>query len=257
MAVVFSFDLSWLAAADLRRRGRAPLARGHEPPGRVGGCHRPRLITLALQLIVAATGPLTTRRGAHLLAALPNEVLLGHRRRRDADRSVVLSLAIVLLTATLAAPGMVPLPVGARPGARRQLGSGILALATSAPHAEVRRLPLGNPVRRCALAIPLFRRPVMSWLQDQAAAGARAGGGLFHLLFNVALAVVFIGLTALVARWRWSAGCADAAGGADRNARATSTRPALATPSLASCAAREARCTRPTSSRHAARHPCR
>ena len=124
MAVVFSFDLSWLSPLLIFVGVVMFIARQNSDAGRVGrvliGLG---LITLALQLIVGATRPLTESPAVRaLLVALPNEVLL------DIVVGAVLtvlsysSLAIVLLTATLAAAGMLPAPRGAGPGARRQPG---------------------------------------------------------------------------------------------------------------------------------------
>ena len=60
------------------------------------------LITLALQLIVEATTPLTQSPAVRLLAALPNEVLLDIVVGATLTVLSYSSLAIVLLTATLA-----------------------------------------------------------------------------------------------------------------------------------------------------------
>ena len=55
------------------------------------------------------------------------------------------SLAIVLLTATLAASGVVPLEVALGLVLGANLGSGLLAvLTTSRAAVEVRQVPLGN-----------------------------------------------------------------------------------------------------------------
>jgi phosphate:Na+ symporter len=104
-----------VAAADLHRR-RAVHPRQATVAGRIGrvliGLG---LITLALQLIVGATRPLTESPAVRaLLVALPNDVLL------DIIVGAVLtvfsysSLAIVLLTATLASSGLLPVPVATR-----------------------------------------------------------------------------------------------------------------------------------------------
>jgi phosphate:Na+ symporter len=172
-----------------------------------------------------------------LLAALPNEVLL------DIVVGAVLtvlsysSLAIVLLTATLAGSGMLPrVALGLVLGAN--LGSGLLALTTARATSPVRRLPLGNllfgagrrwPCRCC-------RRP-MCWLQQPAGAW-RAGGGVPPRLQPRAGAAVHrLHRRGGAARRALAARAAAAAA-----PPAAPPRPvALATPSLAiSCAAREA-----------------
>ena len=78
MAVVFSFDLSWLSPLLIFTGVVMFISRQHTTSGRVGrvliGLG---LIILALQLIVGATRPLTNAPEVRaLLAALPNEVML-------------------------------------------------------------------------------------------------------------------------------------------------------------------------------------
>jgi phosphate:Na+ symporter len=99
------------------------------------------LITLALQLIVGATKPLTSAPAVRaLLVALPNEVLL------DIFVGALLavlsysSLAIVLLVATLTAQGLLPTSVAFGLVLGANVGSGILAmLVTASGDAELRR----------------------------------------------------------------------------------------------------------------------
>jgi hypothetical protein len=138
MAVVFSFDLSWLSPllifagvvmfisrqnTTVRARGRVLIGLG--------------LITLALQLIVGATKPLTAAPAVRaLLVALPNEVLL------DIVVGAVLallsysSLAIVLLAATLAAQGMLPATVALGLVLGANVGSGVLAMIVTSGQAR-------------------------------------------------------------------------------------------------------------------------
>ena len=244
MAVVFSFDLSWLSPLLIFTGVVLFVARQSSAAGRVGrvliGLG---LITLALQLIVAATRPLTDAPAVRaLLAALPNEVLL------DIVVGAVLtvlsysSLAIVLLTATLAAQGLVPVVVALGLVVGANLGSGVLALiATSGDAPGARRLPLGNLIFKAAgamLVIPLL--PQAQSLLAQLLPSVHQQVVSFHLGFNAVLAVVFIGTTAWVGRQveRWLP--TPTAGGS--GGRISHLDPvALATPSLAiSCAAREA-----------------
>lgn len=243
MAVVFSFDLSWLSPLLIFVGVVLFVARQASTGGRVGrvliGLG---LITLALQLIVDATRPLTESPAVRaLLAELPNEVLL------DIVVGAVLtvlsysSLAIVLLTATLATAGMLPTTVALGLVIGANLGSGVLAvLATSGASAEVRRLPLGNLLFKAvgaAIAIPLL--PHAHALLAQWVPSVHQQVVLFHLAFNVALAFVFIGFTGAAGRLleRWLAAPAVSVSQRPRHL----DRVALATPSLAiSCAAREA-----------------
>lgn len=244
MAVVFSFDLSWLSPLLIFAGVVMFTARQDTGVGRVGrvliGLG---LITLALQLIVEATRPLTESPAVRtLIASLPNEVLL------DIVVGAVLtvlsysSLAIVLLTATLAASGIVPANVALGLVIGANLGSGFLALlATSGASPQVRRLPLGNLIFKglgAAIAVPLLPQAHV-WLQ-------LTGGALheqvvwFHLGFNLMLALLFISFTGVVGRLVERALPEPRPGaGADRPRHLDPS--ALQTPSLAiSCAAREA-----------------
>ncbi len=244
MTVVFSFDLSWLSPLLIFVGVVLYVPRQDTQAGRLGRVLLGLgLITLALQLIHAATEPLVQAPVVRvLLAALPNEVLLEVVVGAVLTVAAYSSLAMVLLIATLATSGMVPVQVAFGLVLGANLGSGILAvLATSRSAAPVRRLPLGNLLFKTAgalVAMPLLPH-AQAWLQTQVSS-AHLQVVLFHLLFNLALAVLFIGFTGVVARWveRWlPTPAANNAGNRPRHLDPV----ALATPSLAiSCAAREA-----------------
>ncbi|MBP6899914.1 MAG: Na/Pi cotransporter family protein [Burkholderiaceae bacterium] len=248
MAVVFSFDLSWLSPL-LIVVGVALFIAGQSGPGLGGRIGRVLiglgLITLALQLIVAATRPLTESPAVRaLLVALPNEVLLDIVVGAALTVAAYSSLAIVLLTAALASQGLLPAGVALGLVLGANLGSGLLAIiATSRDSPATRRLPLGNLLFKLigiAAAMPLLGSAHVL-LQDQAwLPTVHEQVVAFHLGFNLVLAAVFIGFTAPIARLveRWLPEAkADAA-----QQRTSHLDPvALATPSLAiSCAAREA-----------------
>jgi phosphate:Na+ symporter len=244
MAVVFSFDLSWLSPLLIFTGVVMFIARKDTSTGRIGrvliGLG---LITLALQLIVGATKPLTESPAVRaLLAALPNEVLL------DIVVGAVLtvlsysSLAIVLLTATLASQGLVPATVALGLVLGANLGSGILAMiATGGDSPQTRRLPFGNFVFKLAgviAAVPflgLLHVQLQQWVPE-----VHVQVVSFHLAFNVVLALLFIGFTGVVARLAERA-LPDPAP-VHLHGRTSHLDPvALSTPSLAiSCAAREA-----------------
>jgi phosphate:Na+ symporter len=244
MAVVFSFDLSWLSPLLIFVGVVLFISRQNSAAGRIGrvliGLG---LITLALQLIVSATRPLTEAPAVRtLLVSLPNEVLLNIVVGAALTVLAYSSLAIVLLTATLAASGLLTTPVALGLVLGANLGSGFLALlATGNAAQQVRRLPLGNLIFKIVgvlLAIPLMAQ--IHVLLQQLAPNVHDQVVFFHLGFNLALALTFISFTGLVGRTvdRWLV---------EKTGPAASTRPrhldpvALATPSLAiSCAAREA-----------------
>ncbi len=244
MAVVFSFDLSWLSPLLIFVGVLLFISRQDTLAGRIGrvliGLG---LITLALQLIVGATKPLTESPAVRaLLVALPNDVLL------DIIVGAVLtvlsysSLAIVLLTATLAASSLLPVPVALGLVLGANLGSGILAmLATSGSSPQVRRLPLGNLIFKTLGALgAIALLPQVHVMLQQLVPDVHQQVVLFHLGFNLVLAALFISFTGLVGRTveRFLKEPTLAA----NTARPRHLDPlALATPSLAiSCAAREA-----------------
>ena len=244
MVVVFSFDLSWLSPLLIFVGVVMFLAREATSVGRFGriviGLG---LITLALQLIVAATQPLIDSPAVRqLLAALPSDVLMDMLVGAVLTVLSYSSLAIVLLTATLAGAGMLPPDVAFGLVLGANIGSGLLGVLTTArSDVATRRLPLGNllfKIAGCALAVP-WLVPLRVLLERELAAVPQQVVA-FHLLFNVALALLFIGLTVPLARRleRWLVVPAPP----PSQSRPRHLDPvALQTPSLAiACAAREA-----------------
>jgi phosphate:Na+ symporter len=244
MAVVFSFDLSWLSPLLIFLGVVLYISRPSTNAGRFGrvliGLG---LMLLALRLISESTqimvrSPVVQALLTSVNSERPLELLLG------AGLALLSysSLAIVLLTAALAATGIVApdMALGLVLGAN--LGSGLLGVLTTArASVEVRHVPLGNLVFKLigvALAVPCI--PV--WLQyvRPHLLNEASGAVLFHLAFNGAMAVLFVGFIRPIARLVLAL--------LPRPTRSpVSMRPrhldpsALATPSLAiSCAAREA-----------------
>jgi phosphate:Na+ symporter len=244
MTVVFSFDLSWLSPLLIFGGVVAFISNEKSTAGRIGQVAIGfGLITLGLQLIVAATQPLIASPAIRgLIVALPNDVFLDIIVGALLTMACYSSLAFVLLTATLAASGILPVTVAFGLVLGANLGSGVLALLTSSgPPVVRRRLPLGSLLFKlagAAVAIPLL--PQIHVLLQNHIPTVHAQVIAFHLGFNVIRAALFIGLTGPMARLveRLLPAPPSPAG---------STRPrhldpsALATPSLAiSCAAREA-----------------
>jgi phosphate:Na+ symporter len=244
MAVVFSFDLSWLSplfifvgvvlfisrqATRIGQAGRVLIGIG--------------LIILALQLIVQATLPLMQSPGVKvMLASLTHDVLLDMTVGAALCMLAYSSLAIVLLTATLATSGVIPLDVALGLVLGANLGSGALALITTAQSPiEARRVPLGNFIFKlagCLVTAPF----IPALLRELPVIGHNPQQGvvMFHLALNAAIAIAFLMFTETIARqlerW-WPAPEKGRANGRPRYLDAV----ALATPSLAiSCAAREA-----------------
>lgn len=244
MAVVFSFDLSWLSPLFIFSGVVLFISRQDSNVGRVGrvliGLG---LMLLALRLVTDSTAVLTQSPVIKtLLTSLTSDLLLEITVGAVFSVLAYSSLAIVLLTATLAASGVVPLDVALGLVLGANLGSGILAVLTTARSAiEVRQVPLGNlmfKVLGIALMIPLLNL----WLSYIGPVLQNAANTvvLFHLSFNMLVALVFIGLTGPIAgrvqAWLPKPAPSQLAG------RSHHLDPsALATPSLAiSCAAREA-----------------
>jgi len=244
MAVVFSFDLSWLSPLLIFLGVVMFISRQDTVIGRIGrvliGLG---LITLALQLIVGATRPLTESPAVRaLLVALPNEVLLDVVVGAVLTVASYSSLAIVLLTATLASSGLLPTPVALGLVLGANLGSGVLAmLATTGASPQVRRVPLGNLIFKTVgvLAIvPLM--PQVHIAMQQLVPTVHQQVVSFHLGFNLMLAVVLISFTGLVGRTVERI-LKEPRLSADISRPRHLDPSALATPSLAiTCAAREA-----------------
>jgi phosphate:Na+ symporter len=244
MAAVFSLDLSWLSPLLIFLGVVLFVSREKSTVGRVGriliGLG---LITLALQLIIESTKPLTDAPAVRaLLAALPQEVLLDITVGAALTVASYSSLAIVLLTATLALQGLVPLPVALGLVLGANLGSGILAvISTARSGVATRRLPVGNLVFKLVtllLAMPLL--PHVPGLAGEFATNPLQIVVGFHVAFNIVMALGLVAFTRPLARAleRWMP---------DEQPASAAQRPhhldptALATPSLAiSCAAREA-----------------
>ena len=243
MAVVFSFDLSWLSPLFIFLGVTLFISRQGTQVGDFGrvliGLG---LMLLALRLISGATGVLTQNPTVQMmLGSLTSdrmlEILMG------AALAVVAysSLAVVLLASTLALQ-VVGLDVALGIVLGANLGSGLLAVITTAKSGiSTRQVPLGNLLFK-VLGVTIAIWLIPTWLgfmqplvQDPATLTV-----LFHLSFNLMVGAVFIGLTKPVARMvNRLLPLKEGKGPLDRPNHLDPS--ALATPSLAiSCAAREA-----------------
>ncbi|MFL6664768.1 MAG: Na/Pi cotransporter family protein [Rhizobacter sp.] len=244
MAVALSLDLSWVSPLLIFVGVVMFVLRPDTVAGRIGrvviGLG---LITLALQLIVAATQPLTASPAVRaLLVALPNETSLHIVVGAVLTVAAYSSLAIVLLTATVAASGLLPTGVALGLVLGANVGSGLLALvAAGRATPRARRLPLGNLLFKTVgalVAIPLL--PDAHVLLQQHVPTVHQQVVLFHLGFNVVLAALFLPLTGVAARLAERLlPTPPMHAGTERPRHLDPT--ALTTPSLAiTCAAREA-----------------
>lgn len=244
MAVLFSRDLSWLSPLFIFVGVVLFIARQSTTVGRVGrvliGLG---LMLLALRLVTESAGVLTQAPAVKaMLGSLSSDLLLEITVGALLAVLCYSSLAIVLLTAALAASGVVPVDVALGLVLGANLGSGALAVLTTLnSKIETRQVPLGNLVFKLlgvAIAAPLtglWLRHVGPLLLDKAVIVV-----LFHLAFNLLVGLIFISLTQWVARWvrYWlPQPSRPALSGRQGHLDAS----ALATPSLAiSCAVREA-----------------
>ncbi len=246
MAVVFSLDLSWLSPLFIFVGVVLFISRKDTAVGRVGrvliGLG---LMLLALRLITESTTVLTQSPTVRtLLGALTSDLLLEVFTGAVLAVLAYSSLATVLLTATLAGSGGIPVDVALGLVVGANLGSGLLAVMTTMrSNIQTRQVPLGNLFFKI-LGVIIMTPMIGLWLQHVRPYVPEKASlvVLFHLAFNGVVGLVCIGLTGTVAR-----AVQRLLPVADTQAAAAGSRPqhldpsALATPSLAiSCAAREA-----------------
>ena len=243
MAVVFSRDLSWLSPLFILIGVVLFILRQSTTLGRIGrvliGLG---LMLLALKLVTQSANVLTQAAAVKsLLATLTSDLLLEVFVGALLAVFSYSSLAIVLLTATLAVTHVVPIDVALGLVLGANLGSGLLAvLTTLRAKVETRQVPLGNLIFKAvgiAIAAPLialYLRHIPSLVGDLATQVV-----LFHLAFNLVMGLLFISFTGWVAQAveKWlPKPLKTTMAGRQRHLDAT----ALATPSLAiSCAVRE------------------
>ena len=244
MALVFSRDLSWLSPLFIFVGVVLFISRQAATAGRVGrvliGLG---LMLLALRLVTESANVLTQAAAVKaLLSSLSSDLLLEITVGAVLAVLCYSSLAVVLLTATLASTGVVPIDVALGLVLGANLGSGLLAVLTTLnANIETRQVPLGNLVFKAlglviaAPLIGLWLRHAKPYLGD-----ATTLVVAFHLSFNLMVALLFIGMTRVVAGWverGLPRPPKSSVAGRQRHLDPS----ALATPSLAiTCAVREA-----------------
>ena len=203
ISVLFSADLSWLSPMFIFVGVVLFISRSASVAGRVGrvliGLG---LMLLALQLVVEATEPLFSAPAVRvLLASLNSDVLLEITIGAVLAIVAYSSLAVVLLVAAMASSNVVPLDVALGLVLGANLGSGLLAVLTTAKSAvPVRQVTVGNLLFK-ALGVAILAPFIGLWLRhvQPHVPNATHGVVLFHLAFNVIISVGFIGLTQWVA----------------------------------------------------------
>ncbi|TFZ01404.1 Na/Pi cotransporter family protein [Ramlibacter rhizophilus] len=243
VAVLFAQDLSWLSPLFIFVGVVLFMSRQDSQAGRFGrvliGLG---LMLLALRLVAESTAIMAASPTVRtLLSSLASDILLEIAVGAVLAIAAYSSLAIVLLAATLAASGALPLDVALGLTLGANIGSGLLAVMVTARSAlAVRQVPIGNLVFKFAGAL-LAVLLIGPWVQHAAPITGTAGAVVFfHLAFNAMLLVLFMGLTGPLAR-RLHA-LMPKPDPSLLTGRPDHLDPsALATPSLAiSCAAREA-----------------
>jgi phosphate:Na+ symporter len=209
MTQVFSLDLSWLSPLLITFGVIFFLSRRNTRAGQIGRVGIGLgLIILALQLVVQATKPITQGAGAKaIFGTLTGDPMLDMLIGALFTVLSWSSLAVVLLSATLAASHVVSVPVALGLVLGANLGSGLVALLVNARTAgNGRSVALGNllfKVVGCVIftvALPYVHEAIAFFDSD-----ARRQVVHFHVLFNLVIALIFIGLTdkvaVLVEKW--------------------------------------------------------
>jgi phosphate:Na+ symporter len=204
VTLVLSLDLAWLAPTLIFVGVTLYLGWQASATGRLGriliGLG---LIMFALQWIRVSAAPIAAAAGVRtLFASLTGDVFLDIVVAALFTILCYSSLAVVLLVAAFAALHVIPLQVALGLVLGANLGSGLLGmLSTLRAPPEARRVTLGNFLFKLigsVLAIPLLG--YAGTLVDRANVSPAHEVVLFHLGFNVVVALVFIFFTAPIAR---------------------------------------------------------
>jgi phosphate:Na+ symporter len=209
MAQLFSLNLSWLSPLLIFFGVVLFLSRRNTKIGQLGRVAIGLgLIILALQMVMQATQPITQAQGVRVIfSTLSGDVVLDMLIGAFFTIISFSSLAVVLLTATLAATNVVSVPVALCLVLGANLGSGLLAFLVNArTPGGGRQVAVGNlafKVVGCvffALMLP-FAIELLARLD----ADIRRQVLHFHVIFNLTLALFFIGLNeraaALIRKW--------------------------------------------------------
>jgi phosphate:Na+ symporter len=196
MVKLLSFDVSWIVPL-LLIAGYAAFRKARRgiphDLGRVGiGLG---LMLLALHQLVSTIEPVETAPALKVLVgALTGEPLLDLALAAILTWAAHSSIAVMLVIASLAATGVVTLPAAIALVLGANLG-GTIPPVLEGPRTDPagRRLPIGNMSIRaagCVAALP-FIHPIATLLSivDPSAAGSVVD---FHILFNLALTLVFV-----------------------------------------------------------------
>lgn len=196
MARILSFDLSWLSPLFIFFGVMFFLGRKQARAGQLGRTSIGLgLILLALQLIVAAATPITQAAGVKVLfSSLTGDVMLDALIGALFAIISYSSLAAVLLTATLAATGVISFKVALCLVIGANLGSGLLAmLNNSASNAAGKRVALGSLLFKFigSLLILPFIDPLANWLEKLPVNNEELVI-FFHLFYNLIRCLIMV-----------------------------------------------------------------
>ncbi|MBK5145314.1 Na/Pi cotransporter family protein [Budviciaceae bacterium BWR-B9] len=236
MARVLTFDLSWLSPLLILFGVITFLSQKKTRIGQVGRAGIGLgLILLALQLIVISAEPITQASAVReVFSSLAGDAVLALLIGALFAMVSYSSLAAVLLTATLAATGLVPLNIALCIVIGSNLGSGFLALLSSRGQgATSRRLVLGSLLFKiigCVLVVPWIA-VLTQWLRQYSLPAAEVVI-YFHVLYNLLRCILMLPLVNPMARLTTRMIAEDPAMAAQLTPRYLDSA-ALDTPSLA------------------------
>ncbi|MFG5407017.1 Na/Pi cotransporter family protein [Piscinibacter sakaiensis] len=203
LAIVLGADVGASLAAALLALGRGLVGLG--------------LLLLALHLISDAAAALVHAPVMRaLLATLADDAMLAVLTGVVLTLAAYSSLAIVLLTATLAAAQALPVSTACALVVGANIGSGLAAVLTlSRASVDGRRLALANLL--CRLGGALVSAPLLAGILPSLPGPGLAPGSQvigFHVAFNLGVALLFVAQTERLARMlrRWLAAPVDAVG---------------------------------------------
>ncbi|MBA3772409.1 MAG: Na/Pi cotransporter family protein [Ramlibacter sp.] len=206
VALVFSFDLTWLSPLMIFAGVFLFMSRAAKSSDGLGRFGRILIglgvMLLALRLVAESTAALgSSSVVAALLASLKGDPMLAIALGVALTGLAYSSLAVVLLAAMMAGTGTLPAELAIDIVLGANLGSGMLAVASTARATlETRRVPLGNLIFKLtgvAVAGVLTHAAIAIWGLPDIAPHVMAIG--YHLAFNTVVALGFIGLTRPVA----------------------------------------------------------
>ncbi|NDL65183.1 Na/Pi cotransporter family protein [Acerihabitans arboris] len=204
MARILTFDLSWLSPLLIFIGVCLFLSRKQSRVGQIGRvCIGLGLILLALELIVAASTPITQANGVKVLfSSLTGDVVL------DAVLGALFaiisysSLAAVLLTATLTATDVISFKVALCLVIGANLGSGILAMINaSGQNSEGKRVALGSLLFKLIGGLVVL--PAISFLAgllERLPVSASELVIYFHVFYNLIRCLILVPFAGPMAR---------------------------------------------------------